>query len=105
MSEYQRLLDNTDRSLDNAIKKTDETVELGGAVMTELKDQGEKLKHGEEKLDEIDEEISKTKWIILQIRLKFIQNKVLLGLIILFLIILLGILIYIKWLRPLFTKN
>ncbi|CAL1679470.1 unnamed protein product [Lasius platythorax] len=74
-----------------------ESEQIGTEVISELGEQRDRLVRAKHRLSQTDEELNRTRRILLIMRVKVLTNKIVLVLIILLELIILGITVYLKF--------
>jgi vesicle transport through interaction with t-SNAREs protein 1 len=90
-------LSQTDGRISNAIRIGEESEAIGAGVLGELGKQRGQLESAVNKVQNINDEMSRSKRIMLGIQRRLITDKLLLSIIIVVLVILIGLVVYLKW--------
>jgi len=90
-------LENSSARIQNAHKIALETEEIAEATLTELEEQKETLLRARDNLDRVDDNMARSRNLVLQMTAKVMTNKIILILIILVLLVVIGVIVYFRW--------
>eukprot|EP01111_Echinosteliopsis_oligospora_P014433 TRINITY_DN5435_c0_g1_i1.p1 TRINITY_DN5435_c0_g1~~TRINITY_DN5435_c0_g1_i1.p1 ORF type:complete len:250 (+),score=47.81 TRINITY_DN5435_c0_g1_i1:83-751(+) len=93
-------LDVTSERLANAHRLGVESENIGASVLGELHGQRQQIIRATNKLDEVDDSMKSGRTILRGMARRVVTNKLILMIIIILLLIAIGLIIYLKWLRP-----